>query len=106
MLRLKIGIALLLIPQLYLIKWLDSNKHFIDNFYSLNIYPKITTFNFFFFNNSFLSIGDVFYLILLFTIFYRFYDLIKKRKFLILKQLINFSFCFSIFFFFFILPGD
>ena len=48
MLRLKIGIALSLIPQLYLVKWLDSNKHYIDEFYSLNIYPKIATFNFFF----------------------------------------------------------
>ena len=85
MLRLKIGIALSLIPQLYLIKWLDSNKHYIDDSYSLNIYPKIANFNFFFFNNSFLSIGDVFYLIVVFTIFYRFYDLIKIRKFLILK---------------------
>ena len=101
MLRLKIGIALSLIPQLYLIKWLDSNKHYIDEFYSLNIYPKIATFNFFFFNNSFISIGDVFYLILLITIFYRFYDLLKKRKFLIFKQLINLSFYFSIFFFLF-----
>ena len=100
MFRLKLAIVLLLIPQLFLIKWFDSNRFFIDNFYNSYIFPKISNLNFFFFNNTNLSFGDIFYILLFFLIFYKFL-LAFKKKIKILKLLADFGFYFSIFFFLF-----
>jgi len=75
--RLKIGIALSLIPQIILVKWMGSHPDFIEKYYSNGIYPVISRFFRSLFGWIPFSFGDILYfLLVLLAIRY----LIVKRK--------------------------
>ncbi|MFS4492336.1 DUF3810 domain-containing protein [Maribacter sp. 2308TA10-17] len=76
--KLRNGIALTLIPQIILVKWLAGHPDWVENYYSNGLYPWISKF----FRNLFgwipFSIGEVIYTLLIFLVFR--YILRNRRK--------------------------
>lgn len=62
--RLKNGIALSLIPQIVLVKWLGSYPEIVERYYSLGIYPLVSGFFRRFFGWLPFSMGDILYICL------------------------------------------
>jgi len=62
--RLKIGIALSIIPQILLVKWMGSHPDFIEKYYSNGLYPLISGFFRSLFGWIPFSLGDVLYFLL------------------------------------------
>jgi len=82
--RLKNGIALSLIPQIILVKWLGSYPEIIEKYYSQGIYPLLSGFFRTFFGWVPFSIGDIIYICLgLLAIKY----IWTKRKYIVNKPL-------------------
>ncbi len=89
--RLKNGIALSLIPQIILVKWAGSYPEFIEKYYSLGLYPKISGFFRTLFGWIPFSVGDIIYFSLLivairYVIIRR--NHIKKRPQVFLRNII------------------
>lgn len=59
--NLKTGIALSLLPQIILVKWLGSHTHWIETYYSTGIYPVISKFFRLLFGWIPFSVGDLLY---------------------------------------------
>lgn len=59
--RLKNGIALALLPQIFLVKWLARHPDWVENFYSEGIYPILSRFLRLLFGWIPFSFGDVLY---------------------------------------------
>ncbi len=59
--HLKTGIALSLLPQIILVKWLGSHTHWIETYYSMGLYPVISKFFRLLFGWIPFSVGDVLY---------------------------------------------
>ncbi len=59
--NLKTGIALSLLPQIILVKWLGSHTEWIETYYSNGIYPLISNSFRFLFGWVPFSVGDLFY---------------------------------------------
>jgi hypothetical protein len=76
--RLKNGIALSLIPQIVLVKWLGSYPEIIETYYSLGLYPKLSGFFRTLFGWIPFSMGDIAYLGLLIVAIR--YIIIRRRK--------------------------
>ena len=74
--RLKNGIAIAIIPQIILVKWLGSYPDLIEDFYSNGIYPYWTGFFRWLFGWLPFSFGDILYAILIVGTVYH---LIKNR---------------------------
>ncbi|APQ18435.1 DUF3810 domain-containing protein [Maribacter hydrothermalis] len=73
----KNAVALALIPQIIIVKWLGNYTHLVEQYYSTGIYPFISKFFRVLFGWISFSVGDIIYFILiLLSITY----LIKKRK--------------------------
>ena len=64
--RIKNGIALALIPQIVLVKWLGSYPELIETYYSKGLYPLISRFFRILFGWIPFSMGDIVYTLLLF----------------------------------------
>lgn len=88
--NLKTGIALSLIPQIILVKWLGSHANWIENYYSNGVYPFLSnTFRFLLGWIPF-SIGDLLYtsLVLLAIIYlYKQGRSILKNKLILLRDI-------------------
>ena len=68
---LKTVIAVSLIPQIILVKWLGSKTDFIESYYSMGLYPYVSRFFRFLFGWIPFSMGDLFYFLLIcLAIFY------------------------------------
>lgn len=65
--KLKTGIALSLIPQIVLVKWLGYYPDIIEKYYSHGLYPYISKFFRTLFGWIPFSVGDLLYFILIFT---------------------------------------
>ncbi|MFX0558338.1 DUF3810 domain-containing protein [Maribacter sp. CXY002] len=59
--NLKTGIAVSLIPQIILVKWLGNYPGIIEKYYSLGVYPKVSSFFRMMFGWIPFSIGDILY---------------------------------------------
>jgi len=75
--KIKNSIAIALIPQILIVKWIGSYPEFIEKYYSLGFYPIISKLSRSLLGKIPFSVGDIIYGILLFLLF-RF--LILKRK--------------------------
>ncbi len=75
--QIKNGIALSLIPQIILVKWLGSYPNLIETYYSKGLYPIIAKFSRTVLGWIPFSVGDILYAILF---FFAFRYLILKRK--------------------------
>ncbi|MCW5515836.1 DUF3810 domain-containing protein [Muriicola sp. Z0-33] len=85
--KLKNGIALSLVPQIVLVKWLGSYPEIIEAYYSQGVYPFVSGFFRFLFGWVSFSIGDIIYICLgLLAIKY----VVTKRKYILSKPLIFF----------------
>ncbi len=65
--RLKNGIAISLLPQVFIVKWLGSYPEIIESYYSLGIYPIISETLRAMYGWLPFSAGDIIYTLLLFT---------------------------------------
>ncbi len=65
--RTKVILALSLIPQFVLVKWLGNHPEWVENYYSEGVYPYISVFLRWLFGWIPFSVGDVFYTILSFA---------------------------------------
>lgn len=64
--RIKNGIALAIIPQIFLVKWLGGHPELIETYYSNGLYPVVSRFFRILFGWIPFSIGDVVYALLVF----------------------------------------
>ncbi|WP_317131749.1 DUF3810 domain-containing protein [Maribacter flavus] len=88
---LKTVIAVSLIPQIILVKWLGQNTDFIESYYSMGLYPHISGFFRWLFGWIPFSVGDLLYFLLICTaIFYlyRRWTFIKTQKLKFLRNVI------------------
>ncbi|MEX0289547.1 MAG: DUF3810 domain-containing protein [Flavobacteriaceae bacterium] len=85
--RLKNGIALSLIPQIILVKWIGSYPEFIENYYSRGLYQWISGFFRTLFGWIPFSIGDIIYMAL---IFLALRYMMGRRKYIIKHPMIFF----------------
>ena len=67
--KLRNGIALSLIPQIIVVKWLAGHSDWIESFYSTGIYPWISEFFRYIFGWVPFSIGEIIYTILIVLVF-------------------------------------
>jgi len=74
----KNGIALSIIPQIIIVKWLGSYPELIENYYSKGLYPLISNFFRLAFGWLPFSIGDLIYAILI--IFAIWYIIINRNQ--------------------------
>ena len=102
--NIKIALALSIIPQIILVKWLGSYPNLVEKYYSEGIYPIISRFLRFLFGWIPFSIGDIFYTVLIVAILRYLYLNAKsfkkhpKRLFLHLGLLVSIAyFIFHIF---------
>ena len=89
--RLKTGIALSIIPQIILIKWLGTKTSLIEEVYSTGIYPKISIFFRMLFGRIPFSVGDILYFLLVITAIgylYKNWRTIKHHKILFLRDIL------------------
>jgi len=63
--HLKTGIAVSLVPQIILVKWLGCHTHWIETYYSTGIYPVISKFFRLLFGWIPFSVGDLLYITLI-----------------------------------------
>lgn len=75
--RLQNGIALSLIPQIILVKWLGSYPHLIETYYSQGFYPYFSRFFRILFGWLPVSVGDILYALIFVGLLFH---LIKHRK--------------------------
>lgn len=88
---LKTVIAVSLIPQIILVKWLGTNTDFIESYYSLGLYPYVSRFFRLLFGWVPFSIGDLLYFLLIcIAIFYvyRQWGYIKTHKMKFLRDIL------------------
>ncbi len=88
--NLKTGIALSLLPQIILVKWLGSHTDWIETYYSNGVYPVVSQFFRWLFGWIPFSIGDLLYtsLILLALVYlYKNCRSILKNKFRFLRDM-------------------
>ncbi|MDP2087768.1 MAG: DUF3810 domain-containing protein [Flavobacteriaceae bacterium] len=78
--RLNIFLAILLLAQIFFLKWISNNIDLVENCYSAVLYPFISNISRFFFNLFSFSVGDVFYTLLAIYIIYNLYKVLKKKK--------------------------
>ena len=76
--RLKNGIALSIIPQIIIVKWLGSYPELIENYYSKGVYPFISKLYRLVFGWLPFSMGDLIYAILI--IFAIWYIIVKRNQ--------------------------
>lgn len=76
----KLLIGLFLIPQIFFIQWIKKNPDFVENYYSKGIYPYISKTLRWLFGAIPISIGDIFYTVVLFFTIWYFIKWIKKRN--------------------------
>ena len=80
--KLKSWIAISIIPQIVLVKWIGSYPEFIEKFYSAGIYPWISKFFRILYGWIPFSMGDIFYFILtLLAIRYVFVNWLEIRNY-------------------------
>ncbi len=97
--KLRNGIALSLIPQIILVKWLGHNPEWVEQYYSMGLYPKISGFFRFLFGWIPFSLGEIIYTLLIFSAIYYCYwqrRQIKSKPFIFLK---NAAMVFAVFYF-------
>ena len=90
-LSLKTGIAISILPQIVLVKWLGSHPEWIEKYYSLGIYPYVSKFFRFLFGWIPFSFGDMLYFtlaILGVVYLYRNRRSILKRKLSFLRDVV------------------
>lgn len=75
--KLKNAIALSIIPQILLVKWIGSYPHLVEKYYSNGFYPYWSGFFRSLFGWFPLSIGDILYAILILSVLYY---IIKRRE--------------------------
>ena len=98
--KLNLILATLLPIQWLLIQFIATKSSFIENYYSLGLYPIIARFFRMLFGWISFSIGDVFYIVLGYIIIKSIVRIIRTRKVKLLKIIANFSilyFCFHLF---------
>ncbi len=98
--KLNLILAILLPIQWLLIQLISSKSSFIENYYSLGLYPYISRFFRIIFGWIPFSIGDVFYIILGFIILRTIIRVVKIRKIKLVRIVANLSilyFCFHTF---------
>lgn len=98
--KLNLILAILLPIQWLLIQFVATKPSFIENYYSLGLYPIISRFFRIIFGWIPFSIGDVFYIILGFIILRTIIRIVKARKIKLVRIVANLSilyFCFHIF---------
>ena len=76
--KLKIGIALSIIPQILLIRWMASHPDFIEKYYSNTFYPVVSRFFRSLFGWIPFSFGDVLYFLLVIAAVR--YIIVKRKK--------------------------
>jgi len=97
--KLRNGIALSLIPQVLLVKWLAGHPEWVEHYYSNGLYPMVSKFFRLLFGWIPFSIGEIIYTLLIlvglrFVIRYR--KRIKKKPLIFLRNLVL---VFSVFYF-------
>lgn len=88
---LKSAIAVSLIPQIILVKWLGQNTAFIETYYSTGVYPYISKFFRFLLGWIPFSIGDILYLLLTILAIYYIYKkwtYIKANKLRFVRDIV------------------
>ncbi|TLF42219.1 DUF3810 domain-containing protein [Maribacter aurantiacus] len=88
---LKTVIAVSLIPQIMLVKWLGQNTDFIESYYSMELYPHISGFFRWLFGWIPFSVGDLLYFLLICTVIfylYRRWTFIKTQKLKFLRDVL------------------
>lgn len=88
---LKTVIAVSLIPQIMLVKWLGQNTDFIESYYSMGLYPHISGFFRWLFGWIPFSVGDLLYFLLICTVIfylYRRWTFIKTQKLKFLRDVL------------------
>ncbi len=98
--KLNLILAILMPIQWLLIQFLATKPSFIENYYSLGLYPIIARFFRIIFGWIPFSLGDIFYIILGFIIIKSIIRIIKTRKIKLLRIVANISiiyFCFHLF---------
>lgn len=75
----KNAVALALVPQIILVKWLGQHTYFIEKYYSNSIYPFISKIFRVLFGWVPFSIGDIIYFTLIVSVLYY---LVNKRKYI------------------------
>jgi len=94
-------LAILIIPQFIIVKWLKVNPEIVEKYYSNGLYPIIFELNSFFYSKVSFSVGDLIYLTLFLSILFQITKFVKNRKFIGYKNFINIGFYSSIIYFFF-----
>lgn len=88
---LKTAVALSLVPQIIIVKWLGSNTQLIEEYYSTGFYPYISQIFRFLFGWIPFSVGDLIYLLLIvlaFTYLVRSRKTIRKHKIKFLRDVL------------------
>lgn len=97
--KLRNGIALSIIPQIFLVNWLASHPDWVETHYSNGLYPLISTFFRFLFGWIPFSVGELIYTILIFLAvryLIRYRKRIKSKPLAFLRNLVM---VFAVFYF-------
>jgi len=97
--KLKNGIALSLVPQVFLVSWLGSNPEIVETYYSQGIYPFISQFFRILFGWIPFSVGEILYAILIVLAFRYVFKNWKRVKASPLTFLRNVVVVLSVFYF-------
>jgi len=89
--KLRNGIALSIIPQIFLVKWLAGNPTWVEEYYSNGFYPFVSKFFRFLFGWIPFSVGEIIYIVLIilalrYVIRYR--KRIKTKPLLFLRDIV------------------
>lgn len=99
--KIKIGLALSIIPQVIFVKWFGNYPNLVEKYYSEGIYPVISKFLRVLFGWIPFSMGDVFYTLLVIAIFRYVYLNVKFFKKQSKKLLLDIGITLSIAYFIF-----
>ena len=95
--KLRLFIALALIPQILIVNYLKSNPSIVDDYYFGFIYNEVFKINSFIFSKTSIPVGELLYLIILISFIYLVFKLFSFK----LKHFINLIAFISIVHFFF-----